>query len=282
MKQSVTFKPGAAKVAQATSNHTACKTKNWTFCPSLFETLSAILYSMASTIETRRATQEGIQQIQQEKADKKRALAEQSREHMKAIKAKYHEMSKEIDQDTSAAINHIKAEAQEDNDEIRAERAEAKAAIYNRRGQQQNNHNGVRQASHQGQSILTEKPATQVMESQNDSREDDDFYKVQDRGSQISEKGDGYVIKAFAPEYEKDNLRLSVANNRAVLSGKRKFQDSVDDGQKKISTNNFQTFHEEFKFDRPVASEGMTRERDGDYVEFFIPKLESLKFEDEG
>lgn len=236
---------------------------------------------MADAIHTRRVSQENIQMVQQEKADKKKQLAEAQREEMKELKAKYQELSKEIDNDSAAAINHIKYEAQEENEAMKAERAEAKAATYNRKGQaKDSNGQEVNQASNRNnRSIMVEKPAPMVQNYV--TQETDQFYKVQDRGSRVSENNDGYVIEAYAPEHEKDNIRMSVANNRATLSGKRKFQDSVEDGIKKMSTNNFQTFHEEFKFERPVASEGMTRERQGDYVKFFIPKLEALRFDEE-
>lgn len=235
---------------------------------------------MADSIQTRRVSQDNIQQIQQDKTERKKNLAERQREDMKELKAKYQELNKEIDKDTTAAVNHIKTEAQDENEAIKAERQETKAATYNRKGQTNANNQEATQASAKSsRSITTEKTEPMVQNYQ--TRETDQFYKVQDRGSRVSESNDGYVIEAYAPEHEKDNLRMSVANNRATISGKRKFQDSVDEGFKKISTNNFQTFHEEFKFERPVASEGMTRERQGDYVRFFIPKLEALKFDEE-
>lgn len=234
---------------------------------------------MADSIQTRRLSQDNIQQVQQEKTERKKQLAEAQRDDMKNLKAKYNELSKEIDQDSAAAINHIKRDASESNEAHKAERQELKAATYSRKDVQQNNNNQAKQSSIATRSISTEKPAPMVQNYV--TKETDQFYKVQDRGSRVSEMNDGYVIEAYAPEHEKDNLRMSVANNRATISGKRKFQDSVDEGMKKTSTNNFQTFHEEFKFERPVASEGMTRERQGDYVRFFIPKLESLRFDEE-
>ena len=239
---------------------------------------------MSEVNQIRRASQENIQMVQQEKAEKKRQLAEQQREDIRELKAKYQEMSKEIDQDSAAAINHIKYEANEANEEQKAERQEVKAAhtTYNRKGTTNRNNQDVEQSSTRtNRSIAFEKPASTPVVQNYETKDTDNFYKVQDRGSRVSESNEGYVIEAYAPEHEKDNLRVSVANNRAVISGKRKFQDSVEEGNKKISTNNFQTFHEEFKFERPVASEGMTREREGDYVKFFIPKLESVRFDEE-
>ncbi len=236
---------------------------------------------MADSIQIRRQSQDNIQQVQQEKTERKKQLAEAQRDDLKNLKAKYIELSKEIDQDSAAAINHIKNDANENNEALKAERQEIKAATYSRKDVQQksNNNQGNQASVASARSISTEKPAPMVQNYV--TKETDQFYKVQDRGSRVSEMNDGYVIEAYAPEHEKDNLRMSVANNRATISGKRKFQDSVDEGIKKTSTNNFQTFHEEFKFERPVASEGMTRERQGDYVRFFIPKLESLRFDEE-
>lgn len=240
---------------------------------------------MADVNQIRRVSQENIQMVQQDKAEKKRQLAEQQREDIRELKAKYQEMSKEIDQDSAAAINHIKYEATEANEEQKAERKEVQAAtVYNRKGQtnnRSNNQDAEQASTRTNRSIAFEKPASAPVVQNYETKDTDNFYKVQDRGSRVSENKEGYMIEAYAPEHEKDNLRVSVANNRAVISGKRKFQDSVEEGNKKISTNNFQTFHEEFKFERPVASEGMTREREGDYVKFFIPKLESVRFDEE-
>lgn len=239
---------------------------------------------MADVNQIRRVSQENIQMVQQEKAEKKRQLAEQQREDIKELKAKYQELNKELDQDSAAAINHIKYEATEENEARKAERQEEKAAAhatYNRKGVTTNNQEANQASARTNRSITTEKPAATPVVQNYETKDTDNFYKVQDRGSRVSEHKEGYMIEAYAPEHEKDNLRVSVANNRAVISGKRKFQDSVEEGNKKISTNNFQTFHEEFKFERPVVSEGMTREREGDYVKFFIPKLESVRFDEE-
>lgn len=93
----------------------------------------------------------------------------------------------------------------------------------------------------------------------------------------MSDDGDAYVIEAYAPEHEKDNLRVSIQRDKAVISGQRKFADEAQDDVKNIKTNNYQSFREEFKFERPVSQEGMTRERVGDYIRFSIPKLEAIK-----
>lgn len=235
---------------------------------------------MADAIQNRKQNQEYIRQLQQDKSERKKELAERSKEEMKALKATFQEENKQIDSETTAAINHIQARAEEDGREEKLAKIE-KAATYNRKAvQNSENRAQAQQSSVDGKSLQTERPSN-ALTQKTTNHDADDFYKVQDRGSSISERSDGYVIEAYAPEKEKDNLRMSVQSGKAILSGKRKFQDQVEEGQKKISTNNFQTYHEEFKFDRPVASEGMTRERSGDFVRFFIPKLESLRFDEE-
>lgn len=104
-------------------------------------------------------------------------------------------------------------------------------------------------------------------------REKDPFYKVTDRGSALSESHDFYYLRAYVPEHEKDNVKVSIQNDRAVVSGQRSFQDKLEDSDKIVSSSSYQTFREDFAFDTPVMAKGMTRERNGDWVEFKIPKL---------
>lgn len=110
------------------------------------------------------------------------------------------------------------------------------------------------------------------------TKQNDGFYKVNDRGSRLQEGSSGYTIEAYSPEHEKDQVRITVQNNKAIVSGHRKFQDSAEQDEKKVTTSNYQSFREEFKFNQPVASEGMTQERAGDYVRVFVPKLAGLDF----
>lgn len=243
-------------------------------------------------IQNRNADRAYIREIQQDKNSRKKELAEQQREDIKQIKTFYAEKNKEVDDETSAAINHIKME-QTDNDQAdrQAKVDERRAELEERRFEAEEKaaakESGVSQASvYNREGRLANSAEKKSLKSEpqvekNSNPENDSFYKVQDRGSKLSESHDGYYIKAYAPEKEKDNIRVSIMNDKAVISGKRKFQDSKSDESKTLSTNNFQTYREEFKFERPVSTQGMTRERDGDYMRFFIPKLEAVDFEDE-
>lgn len=103
------------------------------------------------------------------------------------------------------------------------------------------------------------------------NKEDDPFYKVQDRGSTLLDRGNYYVLKAYVPEHEKDAVKVIIEKDKAIVSGERSFKDKIKDDEKTVSTNSFQTFREEFPFEKAVLTEGMTRERDGDYVVYRIP-----------
>ncbi len=107
-------------------------------------------------------------------------------------------------------------------------------------------------------------------------KEQDPFYKLEDRGSRIRETTQSYILEAYSPEHEKDSVRVTVDRSKAVISGQRSFNDKIEDDTKKVSTDNFQSFREEFKFDIPVATEAMVRERRGDYVIFEIPKMSAV------
>ena len=243
-------------------------------------------------IQNRNADRAYIREIQQDKNTKKKELADQQREDIKQIKTFYAEKNREIDDESAAAINHIKTE-QTDNDQAdrQAKVDERRAELEERRFEAEEKaaarQSGVSQSSvYNREGRLANSAEKKSLKSEpqvekNTNPQDDSFYKVQDRGSKLSESHDGYYIKAYAPPSEKDNIRVSILNDKAVISGKRKFQDSKSDENKTLSTNNFQTYREEFKFERPVSTNGMTRERDGDYVSYFIPKLEAVDFEDE-
>ncbi|OFZ30198.1 MAG: hypothetical protein A2622_10150 [Bdellovibrionales bacterium RIFCSPHIGHO2_01_FULL_40_29] len=211
---------------------------------------------MAESIQNRRAQQTQLRATQQEQAKRKRELAAQQKEDLQSMKQYYADKSREIDGESAAAVSHIRSSSREPAGVDGNPRLEKKS-IYNRKAQTE--------------------PAVQNYET----KETDKFYQVLDRGSRVSDNGNNYVIEAYAPEHEQNNLRVSIQKNKAVISGQRKHADEVDDGTKKMRTNNFQTFREEFKFDRPVSHEGMTRERVGDFVRFSIPKLEAIATPDD-
>ena len=222
---------------------------------------------MPEPIHNRKALQTEIRSNQQELARKKQELAAQQKEDLASMKSYYADKNRELDSTSAASVNHIKLEAKnksqtEDQDSASEDQSQTKQTS---------------QRSVEKKSTYNRKAQTEPMIQNYETKESDKFYKVQDRGSRLKENSNAYIIEAYAPEHEQNNLRVSIQNNKATISGQRKHSEAAEMENKKITTNNFQTFREEFHFDRPVSHQGMTRERIGDFVRFSIPKLEAVK-----
>lgn len=219
-----------------------------------------------------------LREVQQEKASRKRDLAQQQQQDLIDLRQFYKDENRKIDEQSADAVNHIRTETKEVVHQYMNERRQGQEQTkLLQEEQRQARVESSRLESASTNSVYDRQGKKKVMIQNHESdKNSDDFYKVQNRGSRVVEKKHNYVIEAYAPAHEKENIQVSVHRDKAIVSGKRKFGDSTEDENKKISTNNFQTFREEFKFNRPVSNEGMTRERNGDYVRFTIPKLESI------
>lgn len=104
----------------------------------------------------------------------------------------------------------------------------------------------------------------------------DPFYSIVDRGNSFHETENHYVLEAFIPAQDKDVVKVRIQPDKVTVSGSRKYQDKLEGDDRKLSSSNFQTFREEFKFSHPVLHDKVAQERDGDYVKFMIPKLSWL------
>lgn len=240
---------------------------------------------MANSVNRKSNPTTYLRQIQQEKAARKREIMNSQKEDIKAVRDYYTGQAKQLDAETAAAVNHIKEESRQmaaAEREERTRKAEADAEQKRLQREQfyaERDSENVEEASAQNsveKKNLNYKPQRKTLVQNYETKETDSFYRVQDRGSRVTESPQAYVIEAYVPEHEKDNLRVSIQRNKAIISGQRKFADEAEDPNKKMRTNSFQSFREEFKFDRPVSHEGMTRERVGDFIRFSIPKLEAV------
>lgn len=239
---------------------------------------------MADAIQGKRNAQTYLRQVQQEKAQYKRELAESQRNDIKAVRDYYADQNKQLETEAQAAVVDIKEEARQAAAEDRQARAEQQNAAAEQKELARQDRQAARGDSQASESSVEKKNVySKPGNSQRapliqnyDTKETDNFYRVQNRGSRLSEGPGYYIIEAYAPEHEKDNLRVSIQRGKAVITGQRKFGDEAQDGNKTMSTKNYQSFREEFKFDRPVSGDGMTRERIGDFVRFSIPKLEAI------
>ena len=183
------------------------------------------------------------------------------------------------------AINHIKSRSVDNNnsdEEVTPPNTDS-TRLYTRQGRledlDENDVNSISSQVETAEDRLARHndQKAQTQQSNETARADDEFYHVKDRGNTLTEDMRGYYIDAYAPEHEKAGVRVSITHDKAVISGSRKAQNEEESAKGKMVTNNFQSFREEFKFSSPVAANGMTRERDGDYIRFFIPKLSSIK-----
>jgi HSP20 family molecular chaperone IbpA len=104
---------------------------------------------------------------------------------------------------------------------------------------------------------------------------EDPFYRIENRGTELYETPSSYVLTTYVPAHEKDNVKIKVHSDRAAVEGVRSFQENRQEEDRKMTTNSFQTFREEFKFEKPVIPEAMERSRSGDYVRVEIPKMAS-------
>jgi len=105
-----------------------------------------------------------------------------------------------------------------------------------------------------------------------ENKEEDPFYRLENRGSELRENTDFYILKAFVPEHEKDTIKVIIQPDKVTVSGQRSFKDKIEDNGKLMSSSSYQTFKEDFPFEKPVITKGMTRERHGDWVIYTIPK----------
>ncbi|MFN8944530.1 MAG: Hsp20 family protein [Pseudobdellovibrionaceae bacterium] len=108
-----------------------------------------------------------------------------------------------------------------------------------------------------------------------ENKQEDPFYKVYDRGSTMREDADFYYLNAYVPFHEKDHVKVVVQKDKVTVAGKRSFSDKVEAEGKNLRSESYQSFNEEFLFGSPIISEGMTRVRNGEFVEYKIPKLKT-------
>lgn len=240
---------------------------------------------MADSVKARSNSQTYLRQVQQEKARYKRELMDAQRKDIQAVREYYADQNKQLEKEAQAAVVEIKDEARQIAAAEREARAQEAAYVaeqkqLDRQQRQMEMGNSSDQASTSSvekKNFYNSKTERAPVVQNYQTVDTDDFYRVQNRGSRLSEGPGYYVIEAYAPEHEKDNLRVSIQRNKAVISGQRKFSDEAADGDKNMRTSNYQSFREEFAFDRPVSGQGMTRERIGDFVRFSIPKLEAVE-----
>ena len=108
-----------------------------------------------------------------------------------------------------------------------------------------------------------------------ESQKDDPFYKIIDRKSDFEETATAFKLRTYLPQYDQKSIRISVQPDKVSVQGSRSFKDETHDDIRKVASQQYQSFREEFQFTQPVVEKAVVQERDGDYVTVTIPKLSS-------
>ncbi len=104
------------------------------------------------------------------------------------------------------------------------------------------------------------------------AQKEDPFYRFNQARARVSETERHYIISADVPEHEKDNVKLYVRDDKAVISGARRFKDQIDEPNGRISTANYQTFRQEIPLERPVHEKLVERNWENGVLTLKIPK----------
>ncbi len=105
------------------------------------------------------------------------------------------------------------------------------------------------------------------------NQQNDPFYRLNKATAQVSETDTHYFIKAEVPEHEKDNVKLFVHDDKAVIQGHRKFQDEINEPEGRLNTSNYQTFRQEIPLERPVHEKLVKRTWENGILTLKIPKV---------
>lgn len=104
-------------------------------------------------------------------------------------------------------------------------------------------------------------------------RQTDPFYRLNKAQAQINETDTHYIIQAEVPEHEKDNVKLFLHKDRAILQGHRRFQDEIKEPEGKLTTSNYQTFRQEIPLERPVHEKLVSRSYSNGVLTLKVPKV---------
>jgi HSP20 family molecular chaperone IbpA len=104
-------------------------------------------------------------------------------------------------------------------------------------------------------------------------RMDDPFYQMIDRKSQFTETDGAYELRAYIPLHDKNAIKVIVQPDKISVQGNRSHRDHAETNERRLSSEKFESFREEFQFTAPIVEKGAIQSRDGDYVTVTIPKL---------
>lgn len=104
------------------------------------------------------------------------------------------------------------------------------------------------------------------------SKKGDPFYRITQPKAELGETGDHYVVKTRVPEHEKDNVKITVKDDKVVVHGSRRFEDNIEDEEGRLATNSYQTFRQEIPLEHPVREKYLQKSYQDGVLTVKIPK----------
>ena len=103
-------------------------------------------------------------------------------------------------------------------------------------------------------------------------KQDDPFYRMAQVQGSLTESDSHYIVKAEVPEHEKENIKVTVKDDKVIVQGSRRFKDAIDQETSKISTENYQSFREVIPLEHPVKDKFTSRHWADGILTVKIPK----------
>lgn len=66
---------------------------------------------------------------------------------------------------------------------------------------------------------------------------------------------------------------MVVKENQLVVSGTRRYEDQIEEGDHKVTTNNYQSYREAIDIDHPAVEKAVTKEYKDGLLTVRIPKM---------
>lgn len=100
----------------------------------------------------------------------------------------------------------------------------------------------------------------------------DPFYRIQDLGAKMEDKGSHYEVRLQVPEHEIRNFKVHVKDDKITVAGARRFEEELKYEGEKVSTNNYQTMKQEFALGNSVDESAVQKEYKDGFLTVMAPK----------
>lgn len=101
---------------------------------------------------------------------------------------------------------------------------------------------------------------------------EDPFYRIQDLGAKMEDKGSHYEVRLKVPEHEIRNYKVHVKDDKITVAGARRFEEELKYEGEKLSTNNYQTMKQEFALGSAVDESAVQKDYKDGFLTVMAPK----------